>query len=726
MERRMMTVRIARWSATHPWRAICAWALFVAVCVGAGGAVGTRTSDADFSSGESGRAAEIVDSGRFPAPAVENVLVSARFGALDEAAARRAAAGVVARFRTLPEVAEVDPAELAPDGSALLVRAEMAGPGDDAAEHVRALLDATAAVAKGYPGLRVEEVGDASMDEALTSRIQGDFHKAELISIPVTLVILLVAFGALVAAGVPVLLALSSVGAAIGLSALSSHLVPATDALNSVILLVGMAVGVDYSLFYLRREREERAKGRTSADAVEIAAATSGHAVVVSGLAVTVAMGGLFIANGSTFHSLAIGAILVVTVAVLGSVTVLPALLAGLGRLLDRPRVPLVWRLTARRESEGRFWPTVLRPALRRPGPTLAVAVVALLALAAPALSMTLKLPDDADLPRSIPIMRSYDRLLDAFPSTGSSLQIAVRAPADQATRVRRALTGLGGRVRQDPLFAQDTRPRLRTSRDRTVSVLDVGVRYQAGTDGARRSVDELRQRLAPAALSGLPDARYAVGGWIAMNADFGSDVADAMPWAIGFVLVLTVAVLLATFRAPVVALTAIVLNSLSAAASYGLLTLVFQHHWAEAALGFRSNGGIVTWLPLFLFVVLFGLSMDYHVFVVSRIQEAVRDGMPTRQAVAHGITGSAGTVTSAAVVMVAVFSIFGTLSTLDMKQLGVGLAAAILLDATIIRAVVLPAAMILLGRWNWWTPRPLRPGRRTEPERLAVTAAGP
>ncbi|MET8413267.1 MMPL family transporter, partial [Streptomyces sp. NPDC005195] len=604
------------------------------------------------------------------------------------------------------------------NGSSLLVQATMAGADDDAGAHVQPLLDATHTTAKAYPALRVEEVGDASMGAALDSRVSGDFHKAELFSIPVTLAILLVAFGALLAAGVPVLLALSSVGAAIGLSALASQLVPATDVLNSVILLIGMAVGVDYSLFYLRRDREERARGRDRIGAVEIAAATSGHAVVVSGLAVSVAMCGMFVSDSPTFHSLAIGAILVVAVAVLGSVTVLPALLAGLGSRLERPRVPLLWRLTNREEGEGRFWPSVLRPALRRPAATLTLSVLVLLALAAPATGMKLKLLDDSDLPRTLPVMQSYDRLTDAFPGTGSSLRMAVQAPAEKAGEVRGALTALAERTGHQALFTLDETPRLRTSADHTVTTLDVGVRHKAGSADAERALTLMRHDLLPEALKGLTVTDHAVGGPVALNADFTADVTDAMPWAIGFVLLLTLVMLVAIFRSPVVALTAIVLNSLSAAASYGLLTLVFQHHWAEGALGFHSNGAIVTWLPLFLFVVLFGLSMDYHIFVVSRIQEIVRQGLPTRQAVARGITGSAGTVTSAAVVMVAVFAVFATLSTLDMKQLGVGLAAAILLDATIIRAVVLPSAMILLGRANWWAPRALirRPETTTAP----------
>ncbi|MER6526162.1 MMPL family transporter [Streptomyces sp. NPDC001508] len=717
-ERGGVTVRIARWSATHPWWAVCAWVLFVALCVGAGAAVGTRTSDTGLATGETLRAAEIEDGAELTAPAVENVLITARSGALDKASAQRAAADVTARLEKLPQVTEVAAAVAARDGSALLVQATMAGSADDAGADVPRLLDATDATAAAFPALRVEEVGDASMSAALDSRLDGDFRKAELVSIPVTLAILLVAFGALLAAGVPVLLALSSVGAAIGLSALASQLVPATDVLDSVILLIGMAVGVDYSLFYLRRDREERALGRDRIDAVEIAAATSGHAVVVSGLAVSVAMCGMFVSDSSTFHSLAIGAILVVAVAVLGSVTVLPALLAGLGSRLERPRVPLIWRLTTRRQGEGRFWPAVLRPALRRPAATLALSVVALLALAAPATGMKLKLLDDSDLPRSLPVMQSYDRLTAAFPGTGSSLRVVVRAPAAEAAEVGRALTALAEDTAGQQLFTRDATARPRTSADRTVTTIDLGVAHRAGTADAKRALDLLRERLLPQALKGAPVTEHAVGGPVALTADFTDDATNAMPWAIGFVLLLTLVMLIAIFRSPVIALTAIVLNTLSASASYGLLTLVFQHHWAEGALGFHSNGAIVTWLPLFLFVVLFGLSMDYHIFVVSRIQELVRQGLPTTQAVARGITGSAGTVTSAAVVMVAVFAIFATLSTLDMKQLGVGLAAAILLDATVIRAVVLPSAMILLGRANWWTPRLL-----TRPE--TTPAAG-
>jgi len=476
-----------------------------------------------------------------------------------------------------------------------------------------------------------------------------------------------------------------------------------------VILLIDMAVGVDYSLFYIRREREERARGRAHVEAVEIAAATSGHAVVVSGLAVITAMAGMYLTNDVEFTSLATGSILVVAVAVLGSITVLPALLAKLGRWVDRPRVPLVWRLSVRSGGQPRFWSAVLRPALRRHGATLAVSAVALVALAAPALDMKLKLTSEADLPRSIPVMQGYDRMVAAFPSTGAEHMIAVRAPASKASDVRAALTELVDRTRGDDRFAADRVPEVRTSDDGTVSVMQIGVRGASDGPAAVETLRLLRTDLAPATVGSVAGAQYAVGGWVAGGEDFKAEMGKSLPLVIGFVLMLTFLVMLLTFRSVVVALTAIGLNMLSVGAAYGVLTLVFQNEWAEGVLGFESNGGITAWLPLILFVILFGLSMDYHVFVVSRIREAALRGVPTREAVRQGIVTSAGTVTSAAVVMVGVFSVFAMLSTIDMKQMGVGMATAILLDATIVRAVVLPSAMALFGRWNWWAPRLLR-----------------
>lgn len=713
MGRRPVTVRVARWSAEHPWRALALWVVFVAVCFIGGNASGLQEATAeDMAVGESGRASVMIEDGEFgDEPAVDNVLITSRTGTLDQAAAKAAATDAAAKLRGVPGVAEVGDPVAARDGSALLLPITMTGDPGTASDRVEPLRAATAQVQTAHPALRVEQVGGPSIGKALDDTLGADFKRAELLSLPVTLAILIIAFGALIAAGVPVLLALSSVAAAIGLSTLASHLVPASDSTSSVILLIGMAVGIDYSLFYVRREREERAKGRGHVDAVEIAAETSGHAVVVSGTAVIIAMSGLFLAGDAIFSSLAVGSILVVAVAVIGSLTVLPALLAKLGRWVDRPRVPLLWRLTARRTGPGWFWPFMLRPALRRPLPTLLVSVGLLLALAAPALGMQLKFPGTEDLPRTTPAMQAYDRLAAAYPSNGTSHLVAVRGPAAQADAVKAALTGLATSAGGDRLFAplEETGPKIEVSPDHRVSVLSIATPFSSRSDEAGQSLHRLRDNLAPDALAAIPGVSYAVGGEVAASEDYAAHVWHKLPIVVLFVLVLTFLVMAWTFRSVVVALTSILLNLLSAAAAYGLLVVVFQHTWAEGLLSFTSMGAIVTWLPLFLFVVLFGLSMDYHVFVVSRIREAVLRGVPNRQAVAEGITGSAGVVSSAAIVMVAVFSIFATLSTIDMKQLGVGLAAAILLDATIIRAVVLPSLMTLLGSANWWAPRFMR-----------------
>jgi RND superfamily putative drug exporter len=747
---------MARWSAEHPWRAIGLWVVFVVACFVGGNATGSVQLNND-DGGESGRAERIVDSGDFKdQPPTENVIITARNGTLDVGAAKTVAADVTTRMKALPEVLSVDPPVVSRDGTTVLVPVNMrVAVVDDAKKHVQPLLDTTAAAQRAHPDLRVEQAGDASIDKALGETYGNDFQTAEFLSLPVTLAILILAFGALIAAGIPVLLALSSVAAAMGLSTLASHLVPMGNVTSSVILLIGMAVGVDYSLFYLRREREERAKGRKHIDAVEIAAETSGHAVVVSGFAVTIAMAGLFLSGDGTFASLAVGSILVVAVAVIGSLTVLPALLSKLGRWVDRPRVPLLWRLTQPRQAgkheagshdagaqeagvagaagaaaggrDPRFWSAVLKPALRHPGITLAIAVALLLALAAPALGMKLNLPGMQDVPRTTATMQAYDRLAKAFPTNGTSHLVAVQVPAGQLDAVKAELTALAQRTQGDRLYAPITgAPDIKVSPNGTVVTMDVATPYEARSEEARASLRKLRADLVPATVGKVPGAKYAVGGFVGADIDFATNVKDKLPLVAGFVLVLTFLVMAFTFRSVVIALTSIVLNMLSAAASYGLLVLVFQHTWAEGILHVKMTGSVVTWLPLFLFVVLFGLSMDYHVFVVSRIREARLRGLPNREAVRYGITTSAGTVTSAAIVMVAVFAIFATLSMMDFKQLGVGLAAAILLDATVIRAVVLPSVMALLGEANWWAPKFLRRKQpmpvADEPERELVS----
>jgi RND superfamily putative drug exporter len=689
------TVRVARWSATHPWRAVALWLVFVAACVAVGGLVGLREQgDLDSTVGQSGRAAHWLHDANLEGRDTENVLVTARAGTLDTAAAHAAITAVSNRMTLLPEVARVGQPATSSDRGAVTVEVTLRKDAD-----VAPLVDTTKSVQRDFPALRVEEVGSQSMNAAVNDQVASDLS--------VTLVILLIAFGAIVAAGVPILLALSAVGAATGLSSLVSHVLPDSGSTSSMILLMGMAVGVDYSLFYVKRARAERHAGRSRLDAIEIAAETSGHSVLVSGAAVIVSMCGLFLAADVTFASLAMGSIIVVAVAVLGSLTVLPALLMLLGNRIDRPRVPVLWRWTMH-DREPRLWPALLRPSLTRPGRTLLISTLALLALAVPAVGLTLASDSAKSLPSSIAEKQSYDRLNAAFPNHQTSSNVVVTAPAARSGNVTARLNELAARLSSDRHFI--AQPTLRTSHDATVHVLEVDAPFDGEAAAAKAGVQELRSTLVPAAVRGIPGARWAVGGETASNIDVDQHASDRLPWVIAFVVLLTMLMMGCVFRSAVIAITTAAVNLLSAGAAFGVLVLVFQHKWAEGLLGFHSTGTVINWIPLFTFAVLFGLSMDYHVFVLAQIREAAASGMSTRDAVRAGLVRSAGTVTSAAIVMVSVFAIFASLHMIEMKELGVGLAVAVLVDALVVRVIVLPSLITLLGKRIWWPGRPPGP----------------
>jgi len=707
--------RLAHWSIRHRWQALLLWLLLVAVAVVGGGAAGTRLlTDGEVGAGESGRADRQLEQAGYQADITERVLVQAWSGEqLTPAAAREVAGDLRQRLVELPEVDRVGPLVRSDDGrSAVLpVVLDVDGATGTAAEDVadtriEAVQAATADVARAHRDLTVAGVGDASINHAINATVADDFQRAETLSLPVTLGILLLTFGALFAAGIPVLLALSAVATAIGFAALVSHLFPVSDTLSSVILLIGMAVGVDYSLFYVRRSREERAKGADRRQAIDIAAATSGRAVVVSGIAVVVAMAGLLLAGNAVFSSMAVGTMLVVAVAVLGSLTVLPAVLSLLGDNVDRPRIPLLHRL--RRPGGGRFWPTVMRVVLARPMVSMLVAGAALLALAAPVLGMRLGESGADSLPRSIPELRTYDAMTAAFPETGFAHTVVVWSGADRPLdepAVRAALGDLAGAADRTGRFTGAAQATVDVAPDGRTATLDLPMEGDFNSEQAQQGLDTLRDELVPPLQENLPGAEVAVTGDTAGSADFTATLSSHLPLVFGFVLVVSFLVLVLAFRSVVVAATAVALNLLSVGAAYGLMVLVFQHGVGADLLGVQASGFVVDWVPLFLFVILFGLSMDYHVFVVSRIREAHELGAPTREAVAQGVTRSAGVVTSAAAVMIGVFSIFATLSLIEFEQMGVGLAAAVLIDATIVRAVLLPATMAVLGRRNWWLP---------------------
>jgi RND superfamily putative drug exporter len=522
-----------------------------------------------------------------------------------------------------------------------------------------------------------------------------------MLSLPVTLAILVLTFGALVAAGIPLLLGLTAVFATFGLISLPSHWIPVAMEAQAMVLLIGLAVGVDYSMFYLKRERQERAAGRSPEAALEIAAATSGRSVLISGLTVITAMAGMFLTGNSTFTSLALATIVVVAVAVLGSLTVLPALLSRLGDRVDRVRIPFGGR---RRPGGGRFWNAVVDRVLRRPALSAAVAGGLLLALAAPATQLHLAATAAGSFPRSLEVIKVYERMQAAFPGSALPAEVVVKAPSVRTPAMRAAIDRLEQRAVAsgqafDPIVVA-------TNEQGTVADITVPIAGN-GTDAASNAAFHLlRDTLVPETVGSVPGAEAGVGGLTAAWKDQAAAVkSDLLPVA-GFVLALAFALMLLAFRSVVVALKAIVLNLLSVAAAYGVLVLVFQHGIGSGLLGVQGANGIEAVVPLLLFVILFGLSMDYHVFIISRIREAFDRGATTDDAVRHGITSTAGVVTSAALVMVCVFAVFGTLSVPFFQQFGVGLAAAVLLDATIVRAVLLPATMKLLGDRNWYLPR--------------------
>jgi RND superfamily putative drug exporter len=732
MQRRPFTERAARWSARHRRVAILGWLALVVVCVLAGGAVGqNHLAQEDLGSGESREADRILAGAGFADRAGEQVLVQQRRGhalTVDDPRFERAIDDVVVRLRRFDTVTDVkDPlvpqnaGQIARDGRSALVTFDILGDEELAEERVGPIQDAVAELDRTHPTLRIEQFGDASANKALSEAFEDDFRKAEVLSLPLTLVILVLAFGALVAAGIPLLLGISAVAITLGLLAPISQLFPVDEVISSVILLVGLAVGVDYSLFYLRRERDERAAGREPEDALFLAAATSGRAVLVSGCTVMLAMAGMYITANPTFSSFATGTILVVAVAVLGSLTVLPATLSKLGDNVNRGRVPFVSRLRKGGADSG-FWARIVGAVMRRPWVAVILAGGLLVLLALPTLRLHTANSGVQGLPRDLPAMQTYERIQQAFPGGPLPAVVAVRAPDVRALEVTAAIRDMRdravatGRFR-DPLTVT-------TSPDETVAQVAIAITGDGTDDRSNEALLTLREDVIPQSLGRVPGVEAKVTGLTAGSYDFNQLMKERAPWVFMFVLSLAFVLLMVTFRSIVIPIKALVLNLLSVFAAYGALVLIFQDGRLESLIGFTSIGGITSWLPLFLFVILFGLSMDYHVFILSRVREGYDSGMPTEEAVSHGIRATAGVVTSAAAVMVGVFSIFGTLSSIDFKEMGVGLALAVLIDATIVRAVLLPATMKLLGDWNWYLPSWLEWLPRVSPE--AATTGPP
>jgi uncharacterized membrane protein YdfJ with MMPL/SSD domain len=707
--KRNLAARAGQWSAAHWKTATFGWLAFVIVAVAIGSAVGTRSlGDSEGIPGESGRMEKILDE-NFERPAGETVLIQSGTLTTKSKAFEAAIGDVVQRLSSISAVTNIrspleraNAEQISADRHSAIVQFDIRGDPDKAADKIDPVIAAVDEAKAANPQLSIGVFGDGTAEKGIGDAVAQDLERAGLLSLPVTIVILIIAFGALVAAGIPLLLALSGVLATMGLLAIPSQIWPVDDNVSAVVLLIGLAVGVDYALFYLKREREERAAGRSERAALEAAAATSGRAVLVSGLTVMTAMAGMFLTGDKTFSSFAMATIMVVAISVLGSLTVLPALLSRLGDGVNRVRVPFLDRL--QRPGGGRAWSWMLDRVLRRPLVSVALSAGLLVALALPALGMKTVVPGAEAFPKQLEAVQVYDRLQQAFPGEADPAVVVVQASSIDEPRVDAAIENLRARALASGQFYEPVT--VEVNEARTVAQIELPLQGTGSDAASNAALETLRDDIVPETVGSLEGVDAGVTGSTATSKDFGAAMRDKAPLVFAFVLAFAFILLLVAFRSIVIATKAIVLNLLSVAAAFGVLVLVFQYEWAKGILGFDYSGGVMAWLPVFLFVILFGLSMDYHVFILSRIREAYDGGMKTEDAIAYGIKTTAGVVTSAALVMVFVFSIFGTLSLIMMKQFGVGLAAAVLIDATIVRAVLLPATMKLLGDWNWYLPR--------------------
>jgi RND superfamily putative drug exporter len=701
--------RMGRWSARHWKTAVFGWLAFVIASFAIGTALGTKyLDDSDTNVGEARTADKIIDAG-FPKSESQGevVLIQSKTVTFTDPAFKAVIGDVTETLHTFRQVSEIRTPYVAghadlvsKDKHAVMVTFTPKGTFDEASLYIENIEAAVDKVQKQHSDFYVDELGSVSTTKATDAAFNSMLAKAGMVALPLALLILLFVFGSAVAALIPLLLAITAVFATTMLISIPSQFIPVDESISEVILLIGLAVGVDYSLFYLRREREERAAGRGERAALEAAAATSGRAVLISGVTVLIAMAGMFLSGDKSFMSFSIGTMMVVAVAMIGSLTVLPALLSKLGDRVEKGRIPFVHRLRSK-NGESRVWGAVLDRVLRRPVVSVVTAGAVLAALTIPAFTLTTATTGVDDI--SIAAIEPVKKLDAAFPGGNEPATVAIKAEDVTAAPVQLAIAKL---KREALASGQMNNPiDVEVNPDRTVATVDIPLAGSGTDDDSDAALKTLREDLLPQSLGKIEGVEYAVTGTTAAQSDWKASMRHAVPLVFGFVLLFAFLLMLISFRSIVVALKAILLNLLSVGAAYGVLVATFQWGWGESLFGFQSNGGITPWLPMFLFVILFGLSMDYHVFVLSRVREAYDRGLSNEDAVAHGIKSTASVVTSAAVVMVATFSVFALLPLIDMKEMGIGLAAAILIDATLIRAVLLPATMKLLGERNWYLP---------------------
>lgn len=708
---------LARASALHPWRVFAAWLVVITAAVMLSGQLAdVLTNEATFTTEpESVKADKLLeDRLRGPRPVTDTVVVTSTSLTVDDPAFRSLVEQTTADLRAVEGIASVtngfeQPAGLiSDDGHTLLIPVTFAGTFDDARSHSDAFL-ATLAQHEAN-GIEILAVGDVSIDETYATMVEEDLRQGETIGVAVALVVLVIVFGALAAAGIPLLLALVSVAVAMGAATLLGQALELSMIVTNVITMIGLAVGIDYSLLIVERYREERRRGLSKIEAITLTGATATRAVIFSATTVVLALLGMFFVPISVFRSIGAGAIIVVLIAVAGAMTLVPALLSVAGSRIDWPRrryadEPAIRESDVDESHRHGFWARFARTVMAKPLVSAAAMALLLLLAAIPYIDLERGWAGVDTVPQS-DVLRAY-RILERDFSAGLLDPVEVVIDGDRSDPdVAQQVDSLAATLATDPSYAAVLPVTWNDAGD--LALVSAYQAFDGNADAAYAELAELRGQTIPAIFDGGNTEVY-VTGTTAMNQDFFDAVDEITPLVFAFVLGLSFVLLMLVFRSIIVPLKAIIMNLLSVGAAYGLLVLVFQKGYGADLLGFTTTPVITAWLPIFLFCFLFGLSMDYHVFLLSRIREHHDLTGNNTEAVAVGLQATAKIITGAALIMVAVFGGFAAGRMVELQQMGFGLAVAVFVDATIVRTILVPATMAMLGEWNWYFPRWLR-----------------
>ena len=699
---------IAAWSAAHRWWVIAASVMMFVLTIFVMGAVETKILDYN-GEGEAAEGAQLVEDGfEFNSMPSEQLVFSNPSLDVQSSVFRATVESLIGQLTDMPEVESAvsyydtdSPEMVSEDGHVVLAQVTIAGATDLADEKIEAVLDAVYAANADAPDFQISMAGMTSLEYELGEIDEEDFASMIIITMILALSLMLIAFRGVVAAFIPLVLAIGSIFTALGLAALVSQIYPMVDFLAQVVLLMGMAVGVDYSLFIVSRYRNERKAGKPKMEAIAAASNTTGRAVFYAGVTVLLSLAGLIFTGTDIFISMAIGVIIVVLVALIASLTLLPAMLAVLGDKVDALRLPFIGRDSG---NNGGIWTALTNRVLAKPAIFAAVTTTVLVAVAIPAFSLDLSFARGSDaFHDAVPGKKALQLLEDNFSAgLASPAYVVVEAADINAPAIQGSVDKMIHALAQDDRYS----PPFNVVKNQAGNLLYVEVPISAGVDEgeAEASARFLRSNIVAEAFAASVADTY-VSGQAAGSVDFTDQIVGTAPYVFAFVLGLAFLLLLVMFRSIVIPFKAIGLNLLSVGAAYGVLVMVFQWGWGISLLGSSPTGVIEPWLPMFLFAILFGLSMDYHMLLLNRIKEAYDEGYSNEESVSQGIRLTAGQITSAAAVMVGVFGTFALSRQVGMQQMGLGLGVAVLIDATIIRSVLLPASMKLLGDRNWYLP---------------------